>query len=78
MSAPTSVFEESPGVRSSKRVAGLLMIAAGGAGLAAVIVVSLASKEPLANVGPAIQAGGALIATGSLLLGVTVVEAFAK
>jgi hypothetical protein len=54
------------------------MIAAGGAGLAAVIVVSLASKEPLANVGPAIQAGGALIATGSLLLGVTVVEAFAK
>ena len=70
--------EESPGVRSSKRVAGISMVALGAGLLIAVGVVAMIRIAPMPNAPLAISAGQSLIAIGAALLGITVVEAFAK
>lgn len=74
----TTILEESPGVRSSKRTMGVSMVAAGGVLLVAVAVVALLRQTPMPNAQVAIDSGRALIVTGAGLLGITVVEAFAK
>ena len=57
---------------------GVSMVATGGALLIAVAIVALLRQQPIPNAAVAIEAGRALILTGAGLLGITVVEAFAK
>lgn len=68
----TGILEESPGVKSSKRIMGAALIAAGCLLLAAVGVVAIFS--PIADSASALAAGQALVWCGAALLGVTVLE----
>lgn len=74
----TGITEESPGVRSSKRIAGIALVATGGALLIAIAIVALLRQQPMPNAATSIEAGKALVFAGAALLGVTVFEAFAK
>ena len=72
----TQVHEESPGVTSSKRVAGLLLVGLGGLLLLTLGAFSFFAK---AVDGPmAFQCGMALAIIGGALLGVTIFEGFFK
>ena len=74
----TNMLEESPGVKSSKRLAGMILIATGCLLLVAVGIVALISIVPMVNAGIAISAGTTLVGIGSALLGVTVFEGIGK
>jgi hypothetical protein len=68
--------EESPGVASSKRVAGLFLVALGGILLLGLGVYSIFAKS--ADGPMAFQCGMALSIVGGSLLGVTIFEGFFK
>jgi len=68
----TGVLEESPGVKSSKRVAGFALIGAGGLLLGAVGIAAI--FRVIADAPTAISAGTTLAVIGASLLGVTVLE----
>lgn len=74
----TSIFEESQGVRSSKRVAGITSASLGAAVLLAVAIAAMTSRSPMPNAQIAVDVGKFLFGAGLLLLGVTVFEHFAK
>ena len=72
----TGLLEESPGVKSSKRMFGAILIGAGGLlltaiGTAAIFVVV---KDPAT----ALDAGKSLVIVGASLLGIGVLEGIAK
>jgi len=73
---PTRLLEESPGVTSSKRVFGAVLISAGGALLSVIGVVAIFAvvKDP----DTALECGKALIKTGAVLLGVCVLEGIGR
>ncbi len=78
MPDPTGITEESPGVRSSKRVSGITAMALGGVLLVAVGVVAMFRQTPMPNAQLAIDAGRSLAVIGAALLGITTLEHFAK
>lgn len=72
--AETGVLEESPGVVSSKRVAGFVLIILGAALLGFTGLVSLYRTLPMPNADTALAAASTLVITGAALLGTTVLE----
>lgn len=74
----TGIIEESPGVRSSKRVAGITAMGLGGSLLVAVGVIAMFRQTPMPNAQLTILAGQSLAAIGAALLGITTLEHFAK
>jgi len=72
----TGALEESPGVISSKRLFGAILISIGGAFLLAIGIAAMfiEVKDP----DTALSAGQVLIITGAALLGVTVLEGIAR
>ena len=68
----TGYLEESPGVKSSKRLWGTILLSLGAAIMVAVAVVSLAFVNN--ETGGAVSAGTALMVTGGGLLGLGVLE----
>jgi hypothetical protein len=72
----TGIFEEAPGVLSSKRVMGAALIAAGSLLLAAVGVVAI--FHPIADASSALSAGQTLVISGAAILGVTVFQGAAR
>ncbi|MBL8965401.1 MAG: hypothetical protein JNG85_00250 [Spirochaetaceae bacterium] len=75
----TGPLEESPGVKSSKRIAGAVLVAAGSLLLVAAGTVALFNPEPMPNASVAIAAGSWLVGAGvSVLVGGTAAESLAK
>lgn len=72
MSDETKLLEQSPGVKSSKRLFGACMVSAGGVLLLAVGISAI--FRTVADPATALDAGRALIITGAALLGVGVLE----
>lgn len=70
----TGMLEESPGIVSSKRVAGVAMIVLGALMLVFIGVVSLYKFEPMPNAQVSLAAASTLVITGAGLLGSTVLE----
>jgi len=69
---PTGLLEESPGVKSSKRVFGAALIGSGGLLLLAVGVSAI--FRPVTDPATALEAGKTLAIIGASLLGVGVLE----
>lgn len=69
---PTGIIEESPGVKSSKRLMGVVLVSSGAALLVAIGVVAI--FRSVTDSAAALDAGKALIWTGAALLGVGVLE----
>lgn len=76
METNTGMLEESPGVKSSKRTAGISLVVAGGLLLMATGAVGLFVK--IADLEASLSAGNALIWAGAVLLGVTILEGLGK
>ncbi len=76
METNTGMLEESPGVKSSKRTAGISLVAAGGLLLMATGVVGLFVK--IADLEASLASGNALVWAGAALLGVTILEGIGK
>lgn len=74
----TGILEESPGVMSSKRVAGFIMFGAGASLLIAVGVIAIFRLDPMPNASITITAASTLLVTGAGTLGVTVLEGLGK
>lgn len=72
----TGMLEESPGVLSSKRTAGISLISAGAGLLLTVGLIAIFRQEPMPNASITITAGTSLIAVGGAILGVTALEHF--
>ncbi len=70
------MLEESPGVKSSKRVWGSILVGAGGLLLAGVGIVAIMVK--VVDPETSLNAGTTLIVVGASLLGVTVLEGIGK
>ena len=68
----TGYLEESPGVKSSKRLWGTILLSLGAAIMVAVAVTSIALGNN--ETGGAVSAGVALMAAGAGLLGIGVLE----
>lgn len=74
----TGITEESPGVRSSKRVVGICATALGGALLTTLFFFGVFRTTPITNSAVSIDAATTLFYGGLALLGITVAEAFAQ
>jgi len=72
----TDIFEESPGVKSSKRTFGAALVGSGGVLLLAVGIVAIFRK--VVDPATALASGKALIITGAALLGVGVLEGIGR
>lgn len=72
MDEKTGILEESPGVKSSKRVFGAALVTSGGLLLLGVGIAAI--FRPIADATAALEAGKALAITGAGLLGVGVLE----
>ncbi len=70
--AQTGMLEEAPGVKSSKRFAGFVMIGAGCALLGGTGILALI--RPVADPQTALAAGTTLVSAGAALLGSTILE----
>lgn len=74
MTEQIGVLEESPGVKSSKRVAGFALIGVGALLLGFICIVALYRELEMPNAGTALAAASTLVITGAGLLGSTVLE----
>lgn len=70
------IFRDSAGHKSSKRIAGMIILGAGAAFL--LIVGGISVARVVADPDTSIRVGSTLIYTGAALLGVGVVEGFGK
>jgi hypothetical protein len=74
MSETTGIIEEAPGVKSSKRFAGIALVGLGAGLLLALGIIAMFRVETMTNATIAITAGTTLVGIGAGLLGVTVLE----
>lgn len=74
----TGIFEQSPGVLSSKRIAGAALLVLGAGLLLATGIIALFRATPMPNADISIKAGLALVGIGGGLLGLTIADNFSE